>query len=62
MLFNMIHYLHLFVKIFLFKLRGFADGVIIDSKIVKMIEDNLDDKEKMKSEVKDFISTVKAAL
>ena len=39
-----------------------ADGVIIGSKIVKMIEDNLDDKEKMKSEVKNFISTVKAAL
>ncbi len=39
-----------------------ADGVIIGSKIVKMIEDNLDDKEKMKSEVKDFISAVKAAL
>jgi tryptophan synthase alpha chain len=39
-----------------------ADGVIIGSKIVKMIEDNLDDKEKMKTEVKNFISTVKAAL
>ncbi len=39
-----------------------ADGVIIGSKIVKMIEDNLDDKEKMKSEIKTFISEVKAVL
>ena len=28
-----------------------ADGVIIGSKIVKMIEDNLDDKQKMQSEI-----------
>ena len=39
-----------------------ADGVIIGSKIVKMIEDNLGDKEKIKTVVKDFISAVKASL
>lgn len=39
-----------------------ADGVIIGSKIVKMVEDNLDDTEKMKTEVKDFITAVKAEL
>lgn len=39
-----------------------ADGVIIGSKIVKMIEDNLDDKQKMQAEIADFITQVKAAL
>jgi len=39
-----------------------ADGVIIGSKIVKMIEDNLDNKEKMKSDIAEFISSVKAVL
>ncbi|HDS84232.1 MAG TPA: tryptophan synthase subunit alpha [Phycisphaerales bacterium] len=32
-----------------------ADGVIIGSRIVKMIEDNLDDKEKMRREIDAFI-------
>ena len=39
-----------------------ADGVIIGSKIVRFIEDNLGQKEKMKSELSQFISTVKGAL
>ena len=39
-----------------------ADGVIIGSRIVKMIEDNLGDKKKMKSEISGFISEVKTAL
>ena len=39
-----------------------ADGVIIGSKIVRMIEDNLTDKEKMKNQIADFIKTVKQAL
>ena len=39
-----------------------ADGVIIGSKIVKLIEDNLTDKKKMLSEVSGFISSVKSAL
>ncbi len=39
-----------------------ADGVIIGSRIVRMIEDNLDDKQKMQSEIADFITQVKAAL
>ncbi len=39
-----------------------ADGVIIGSRIVKMIEDNLEDKEKMHAEIKDFIIEVKAVL
>jgi tryptophan synthase alpha chain len=39
-----------------------ADGVIIGSKIVKMIEDNLTDKNKMQTEIADFITQVKAAL
>ena len=39
-----------------------ADGVIIGSKIVKMIEDNLDNKEKMKSQIAAFISEVRKAL
>ena len=39
-----------------------ADGVIIGSKIVKMVEDNLTDKQKMQSEIADFITEVKSAL
>ena len=39
-----------------------ADGVIIGSRIVKMIEDNLDDKQKMQSEIAGFITQVKAVL
>lgn len=39
-----------------------ADGVIIGSRIVKMIEDNLDDKQKMLSEITEFITQVKAVL
>ena len=39
-----------------------ADGVIIGSKIVKFIEDNLNDKEKMKAEISAFISEVLNAL
>ena len=35
-----------------------ADGVIIGSKIVQMIEDNLGDKEKTKSEIATFIAAV----
>lgn len=39
-----------------------ADGVIIGSKVVKMIEDNLGDTEKIKAEVSAFIASVKAVL
>ena len=39
-----------------------ADGVIIGSKIVKMIEDNLNDKQKMQTEIVDFIAQVKSVL
>jgi tryptophan synthase alpha chain len=39
-----------------------ADGVIIGSRIVRMIEDNLDDKQKMQSEIADFITQVRTAL
>jgi len=39
-----------------------ADGVIIGSKVVKMIEDNLGDTEKIKLEVHNFISSVRAVL
>ena len=39
-----------------------ADGVIIGSKIVKLIEDNLDNREKMLSEISGFISEVKGAI
>ena len=39
-----------------------ADGIIIGSRIVRMIEDNLDDKQKMLSEIADFITQVKTAL
>lgn len=39
-----------------------ADGVIIGSKIVKMIESNLGDKQAMIKEISDFITEVKSAL
>lgn len=39
-----------------------ADGVIIGSKIVKMIENNLGDKPAMIKEISDFIKEVKSAL
>lgn len=39
-----------------------ADGVIIGSRIVRIIEDNLDNKEKMISQTADFIKQVKTAL
>ena len=42
--------------------RAGADGVIIGSRIVKMIEDNLDDIPKAKSQIADFISKVKEAI
>ncbi|MBC8481861.1 MAG: tryptophan synthase subunit alpha [Planctomycetes bacterium] len=42
--------------------RSGADGVIIGSKIVKMIEENLDDKQKMLDQISSFISDVKSAL
>jgi tryptophan synthase alpha chain len=39
-----------------------ADGVIIGSKIVSLIEDNLDDKKKCLSEISAFISKVRKAI
>ncbi len=39
-----------------------ADGVIIGSRIVRIIEDNLDNKDNMISQVADFIKQVKNAL
>ena len=39
-----------------------ADGVIIGSRIVRIIEENLDNKENMISQVADFINQVKSAL
>lgn len=39
-----------------------ADGVIIGSKIVKLIEDNLEDKKKMLAEISGFIASVKSAI
>ena len=39
-----------------------ADGVIIGSRIVKMIEDNLDNIENARTEITDFIKTVKSAI
>jgi tryptophan synthase alpha chain len=39
-----------------------ADGVIIGSKIVQLIEDNLGNKEKMDSEISRFLSDVKRAI
>jgi len=39
-----------------------ADGVIIGSKIVGLIEDNLDDREKGLAEISTFLSDVKGAI
>ncbi len=39
-----------------------ADGVIIGSRIVQMIEDNLGDRQKTKSQVADFVADVAKAL
>ena len=39
-----------------------ADGVIIGSKIVSLIEDNLKDKKKCLSEISKFITSVKSAI
>jgi len=39
-----------------------ADGVIIGSKIVKIIEDNLDNKEKTLAEISTFIKEVKSSI
>ena len=39
-----------------------ANGVIIGSKIVGLIEENLDDKEKMAAEISAFLSDVKRAI
>ena len=42
--------------------RAGADGVIIGSRIVKFIEENLDDKETMKAQMSEFVQTVKTAI
>ena len=42
--------------------RAGADGVIIGSRIVRIIEDNLADKQKMIAEIRKFISDVNLAL
>jgi len=42
--------------------RAGADGVIIGSRIVAIIENNLGDKEKMRSEISSFVSEVRRAL
>jgi len=39
-----------------------ADGVIIGSKIVGFIEDNLDDREKSLAEISTFLNEVKSAI
>ena len=39
-----------------------ADGIIIGSKLVQMIEDNLSDNNKMRQEISTFISEVKQAI
>ena len=39
-----------------------ADGVIIGSKIVELIEKNLDNKEKCLAEISKFLSEVKTAI
>ncbi|MFC1738159.1 tryptophan synthase subunit alpha [Planctomycetota bacterium] len=39
-----------------------AEGVIIGSKIVRMIEENLNDKDKMLSDISEFINKVKKAI
>jgi tryptophan synthase alpha chain len=42
--------------------RAGADGVIIGSRIVAIIENNLGEKEKMRSEISSFVSEVRRAL
>jgi tryptophan synthase alpha chain len=42
--------------------RAGADGIIIGSRIVRIIEDNLGNKEKMLSEIAGFISNIKEAI
>ncbi|MHC4118846.1 MAG: tryptophan synthase subunit alpha [Planctomycetota bacterium] len=42
--------------------RAGADGVIIGSKIVGSIEENLDDTDKALAEIKDFLGQIKAAI
>ena len=37
----------------------FSDGVVIGSKVIKIIEENIDNKEKMFSEVREFLNTFK---
>ncbi len=39
-----------------------ADGVIIGSRVIKIIEQNLDDKQNMLKELSDFLTSVKKAL
>lgn len=39
-----------------------ADGVIIGSKLVRLIEDNLEDKEKCLAEISKFLTDVKSAI
>jgi len=39
-----------------------ADGVIIGSKIVGLIENNLDNREKMLAKISTFLSEVKSAI
>ena len=38
--------------------RAGADGVIIGSRIIKFIEDNLDDTDTMKKQLKNFVQEV----
>ncbi len=42
--------------------RAGADGVIIGSRIVSMIEDNLGDRDKTLTEIRSFLAEVKAAI
>ncbi len=39
-----------------------TNGIIAGSAVVKIIEDNLNDTEKMKAELKDFIGQLNAAV
>ncbi len=39
-----------------------ADGIIIGSRVVKIIEDNLDDKKKMITGLSTFLSNIKSAI
>jgi len=42
--------------------RAGADGVIIGSRIVNIIEENLDNKEKLLSEISGFLTSIKSAI